>query len=324
MPDGAGYHDAVPTASGEQHVLVAGDQEAVVTEVGATLRSYVCAGRDVCWGFAADEISGGGRGQVLAPWPNRLQDGAYEFDGLRAQAALDEPGRSNAIHGLVRWVPWRLLERSDPATVRLGYVLFPQPAYPFQVRLEVRYRLDARGLEVTISATGEGERRAPFGAGFHPYLSVSPGTVDEARISLPARQRLLLDGRGLPIGSEDVAGTPYEAVAGPAGLEARPALGSMRLDDCFADLALDADGRWRARLATGEPGSVTELWADGSFGYLMCFTGDSLPAGDRRRGIAIEPMTCPPDALRSGEGLVVLEPGERFEASWGIVPPVRG
>ncbi len=309
-------------ASGEQHLIASGEQEAVVAEVGATLRSYACAGRDVCWGFAADEISGGGRGQVLAPWPNRLRDGTYSFDGLSGHAALDEPGRANAIHGLVRWVPWRLLEQPDPATVRLGYVLYPQPAYPYQVRLEVTYHLGEGGLVVRIAATGEGERRAPFGVGFHPYLSVGPAALDDARISLPARRRLVLDERGLPTGSEEVAGTPFEAVAGPGGVEARPPLGEMQLDDCFCDLAADADGCWRARVGADVDGSVTEVWGEGAFRYLMCFTGDSLPSGDRRRGVAIEPMTCPPDAFRSGEDLVVLGPAERFEASWGIVPPL--
>jgi aldose 1-epimerase len=53
----------------------------------------------------------------------------------------------------------------------------------------------------------------------------------------------------------------------------------------------------------------------------MCFTGDTLEdQGRRRRAIAVEPMSCPPDALRSGRHLVVLEPGQNWLASWGLRP----
>ena len=309
--------------SGEQHVLSHGAQVAVVTEVGATLRSYVDGDAPVCWGFAESEICGGSRGQVLAPWPNRLRDGSFEFAGVRGQAALDEPARSNAIHGLVRWLPWRVVDRRNDEAVRLGVVLHPQPAYPFRLVLEIEYRLGDGGLAVTLRATSESDRPAPFGAGFHAYLSPSPVTVDEVRLAVPATSRLLLDERALPVGTEPVAGTPFAAVAGPAPIGTREPIGALRLDDCLTGMLLDDDGRWRARLATDGSSSATVVWADAVYRYAMCFTGDTLAAPDTRQGVAVEPMTCPPDALRTGEDLVVIDPGRSFASSWGIVPSGR-
>ena len=107
--------------TGEQFEIRAGGHGAVIAAVGATLRSYRVDGHDVIDGFSIDETSSAGRGQVLAPWPNRLEDGTYEFDGRQGVAALDEPEHSNAIHGLVRWLVWHPVARSADG-VTLGCV----------------------------------------------------------------------------------------------------------------------------------------------------------------------------------------------------------
>ena len=108
--------------SGEQIELALGDQHAVITEVGAGLRSYFADGRDMVEGYAADELAPSGRGQLLIPWPNRIEDGSYEFGGGRHQLPLDEPERQNAIHGLVRWSAWRIAERETDSAA-LEHVL---------------------------------------------------------------------------------------------------------------------------------------------------------------------------------------------------------
>ncbi len=299
-------------ATGDQWVIGHGHQRAVVTEVGATLRSYSVGDRPVLDGFGPEEWSHGGRGQVLAPWPNRLGDGRYEFDGRQAQAALDEPERGNAIHGLVRWMPFTMTGRAQNR-VTLACVLHPCPGYPFALGLSVEYRLGREGLVVTADAENLGPGPLPFGLGFHPYLTVGTATVDAVRLSVPARRRLVADERGLPTGSADVAGTELDFAGGRL-------VGPTRLDTAFTDLVRDGDGRARVELdPPGDGGGVT-LWMDERFGYVMVYTGDTLPAGERRRAIAVEPMACPPDALRSGEAVVELRPGARWTASWGIVP----
>ena len=299
-------------ATGDQWVIGHGHQRAVVTEVGATLRSLTLDDRPVLEGFGPEEWSHGGRGQVLAPWPNRLGDGAYTFGDVTAQAPLNEIGRRNAIHGLVRWLPWRLTGRAQNR-VGLACELRPSPAYPFALHLEIEYRLGREGLTVTTDARNAGTGDLPFGLGFHPYLTVGTTVVDQARLRVPAQRRLVCDDRGLPTGSVGVAGTEYDFTTD------RP-VGVTRLDTAYCELTRDGDGRVRVDLDHPDGGAGVTLWADERFGYLMVFTGDTLDPGSRRTGLAVEPMTCPPDAFRSGTDLAVLGAGARWTGSWGITP----
>jgi aldose 1-epimerase len=157
--------------SGEQIEITAGDQHAVVVEVGGGLRSYSAGGRELVDGYKANEMSSSGRGQALIPWPNRLQDGSYEFDGRRHQLPLNEPERRNAIHGLVRWVAWTASVRETHRVV-LEYLLHPQPGYPFSLSLGIEYALLDSGLLVRTTATNVGADACPYGTGAHPYLTL--------------------------------------------------------------------------------------------------------------------------------------------------------
>jgi aldose 1-epimerase len=276
---------ASPTTppSGVQHEICFESRRAVITEVGATLRSYRVDGLDVIDGFPIDRSSTAGRGQVLAPWPNRLEEGTYEFEGRAGSAALDEPSRSNAIHGLVRWMPWRLISRTDDSTA-LGCIVHPQPAYPWGLELRIEHRLSPAGLTITTAATNRSDVTAPFGIGFHPYLTVGTTLIDDAHLTLPARRRLRTDERGLPTGDEAVRGTDLDFTT-PRAIE------STRMDTAFTDLHAASEGTATVRLER----------SDGS-----------------RQGIAIEPMTCPPNALRTGTDLIRLDPGSSWTARWGI------
>ena len=299
--------------TGAQWEIAHGRQRAVVTEVGATLRSYTFDQRPLVAGFAADEWAHGGRGQVLAPWPNRLGDGRYTFAETEVQAALDEPERNNAIHGLVRWMPWQLEVKAQNLVTALCHV-FPTPGYPFNLLLRVEYRLGRDGLAVAAVASNVGRSTLPFGLGFHPYLQPSTVSIDTALLVLPAHERLVLDQRGLPTGEvRTVAGTEYDFT------QRRP-IGPTQLDTAYSGIERGADRLAWAELA--DPGDETAigLWMDEGFGYLMCYTGDTLDPEHRRRAVAVEPMTCPPDAFRSGRGLIVLEPGQQWEGAWGMVP----
>jgi aldose 1-epimerase len=294
--------------SGEQHEIRHGEQVVVVTEVGATLREYSAGGLEVVDGFSVDEPSSAGRGQVLAPWPNRLDGGRYEFDARPGAAAIDEPELGNAIHGLVRWVPWGLGSRTEEA-VAFDCVLHPQPAYPWRLELGLEYRLGPGGLTVRVRATNASAEPAPFGIGFHPYLTVGI-PVDDMRLTIPASRRLITDERALPAGEEEVDGTSFD-------FRTTRTIGSTQLDTCFASLARESDGRVRVRVEGG--GRVLELWADAGFGYLQAYTGDTLePTSRRRQGIAVEPMTCPPNAFASGVDVIRLEPNAAWSGAWGI------
>jgi aldose 1-epimerase len=286
-----------------------GDQRAVITEVGAGLRSYVADGRAVVDGYEAGELAPGGRGQLLIPWPNRIEDGSYEFDSRRHQLPLDEPERQNAIHGLVRWSAWRIVERETDSAA-LEYVLHPQPGYPFSVALRVEYRLSDDGLTVRTAATNIGAETAPYGSGAHPYLAVRGDLVDAAELTVPAETVLETNGRGIPVGAAPVEGTNLD-------FRTTRAIGAMKLDHGFTDLERGRDGLARVELTAD--GRQTTLWADEAYPYLMVFTGDTLPDGGRR-SVAVEPMTCAPNAFRSGDGLIRLEPEQTHTGTWGITP----
>jgi aldose 1-epimerase len=286
--------------SGEQHEIIFGDQRAVITEVGATLREYWSGGRAVLDGFAVSEMCSAGRGQLLMPWPNRLRDGEYEFGGRRLQLPLNEPDRHNAIHGLVRWSSWLPVEHTQER-IHLAFILHPQPGYPFLLELAADYSLGPNGLLTIWSVHNLGSEPAPFGAASHPYLRPRTELIDGAELRIPARTYLELDDRLLPTGRRlPVDGTPYDFRV------ARP-VGDAVIDHCFADLddsAIEFDG-------------IRMAW-DGNHSFLQVFTGDKVPPERRRRGLGLEPMSCAPDAFNSGDGLVVLAPGDYRSGSWSL------
>jgi aldose 1-epimerase len=297
--------------SGRQFEISSGDQHATIVEVGGGVREYAVGGRDVLEPYRREDICDGGHGTVLAPWPNRLGDGRYSFEGIEHQLAISEPARHNAIHGLLRWRSWSALEH-EPGRVLMGARLHPEPGYPFDVSATVEYRLGPDGLTVTTSARNLGAGSCPFGAGQHPYLSPGEGSIDACTLELPARTLIATDPeRGLPSGRrEPVAGGPLDF------LQARP-VGAAAIDSPFTDLLRGADGRARTRL-TAADGSCVELWVDEGYPVLELFTGDTLAPSRRRTALAVEPMTCPPDAFRSGEHLIVLPPGSSSSFAWGV------
>lgn len=300
--------------SGRQYVLRHGSRRAIVTEVGAGLRRYTIGERDVLDGYGEGEICDACRGAALLPWPNRIQDGRYEFKGQTYQTALTEPSRHNAIHGLARWVSWTAGDHR-PDQVTMALALHPQDGYPFSLALEIEYRLDASGLTVRTTATNNGSTPLPYGAGHHPYFTVGTDRIDEAMLRIPALMRLEADDRLIPTGRlVPIEATPYDF------LELR-AIGDLHMDTAFANLIADADGVIRVYLQAPAGDPKLTLWMDATHAYLMVFTGDALPdPARRRRSIAIEPMTCAPNAFRTGDGLRVLEPGASMVSSWGISP----
>jgi aldose 1-epimerase len=297
------------TPSGEQYELVLGDQTAVVTEVGAGLRSYAVGRRPILDGYDTDEMCPSGRGQVLIPWPNRIADGRYAFAGEELQLAINERRTGSAIHGLVRWVGWSLVDRDERGVV-LGNDVHPQPGYPFALSLRVEYTLSADGLRVHTSARNVGSAPCPFGAGAHPYLRPGSPTIDTSVLLLPAHRVLSSDRDGGPAAWADVDGSELDFARARA-------IGTTKVDDCFTDLERDGEGLARVALTSPEEGTAVTLWADESYGYLMLYSGDDRPDVSRR-SLAVEPMTCPPNAFRSGESVVVLEPGETFAGAWGL------
>ena len=296
--------------SGQQYELVDGGQHATIVEVGAGIRTYEVGGRPVLQPYPVEAICDGAHGTPLIPWPNRLADGRYSFDGADYQLPLTEPEKHNAIHGLLRWRPWQVKDQSTRWIV-MTTRLHPQPGYPFLLDVEVEYRLTSDGLRTTTTATNRGDTACPYGCGQHPYLSAGNRPLDDCTLQLPARTRIETDPtRQLPTGTEPVTGTPYDFRT------ARP-IGDLRIDYAFTDLNRDPDGLARVRL-TRPDGSTVELWVDSSYPLVEIFTGDTLAPDRARRGLGTEPMTCPPNAFQNGDQVHRLQPGHHVRTTWGV------
>ncbi|GAB3672521.1 aldose 1-epimerase family protein [Actinocorallia lasiicapitis] len=296
------------TLSGTQHTIAFGPYQAVLTEQGAGLRVLTHDGAPLILEHDPDELTPAGFGQLLAPWPNRVDRGEYTFEGVAHRLPLNEPARENAIHGLVRWEPWQLIERTA-SSVTLGHRLLGRPGYPFRLDLAITYTLAEDGLTARMSASNTGTRNAPYGQSAHPYLTVGR-PLDACVVTFgggryqPVNDRLIPSGLPVP-----VAGTPYDLSAGGV-------FGDRRLDTAYTDLPF-TDGRIWVGLSGG--GRTVGLWADANHPWLQLYTADDLTPELRRTGLAAEPMTCPPNAFDTGVDLITLKPGDTFAGSWGII-----
>ena len=302
----------VTLPSGEQHEIRLGVMRAIVTEVGAGLRSFSIDGREVLDTYAPHEMAPSGRGQALLPWPGRIEDGRYVFNGTTYQTPLSEPPTHNAIHGLTRWANWRVVSHeSQRLTMELR--LHAQVGYPFVLLLQEDYKLTSRGLEVQTVARNIGAAELPYGAGHHPYFTVGTALANDAVLHVPARSYFRANERSIPIVPPvSVEGTRYD-------FRAPHAIGETVLDTGYTDVIPDADGWTRVTLSAPEGHPDITVFMDAAHQFIQVFTGDTV--GDvarRRKGVAIEPYTCAANAFNNGYGLRALQPGESFASAWGI------
>jgi aldose 1-epimerase len=294
--------------TGVQYRIQSGDHAAVVVEVGGGLRAYEVAGQEIIDAYGDHELPPAYAGMVLAPWPNRLRDGRYHWHGVDYQVALSEPENGNAIHGLVCWLSWQAVSvTADAVTLRCA--LNPQPGYPWRLELTTTWSVGPDGLRAEHTVTNLADTPAPFGLGAHPYVLL-PGTpADDAVLTIPADRRLVVDGRQLPVAAPLVAGTDWDYTQGRR-------IGATKLDTTFGG----GTPGGAAILSTVDGARQVIVWADTAFHWWQVFTGDPLGPPRARRAVSIEPMTCPPDAFRSGREIITLEPGVAWRGAWGIRP----
>lgn len=304
-----------PSPSGEAWVISSGGHEATVVEVGGGLRSYTVDGVDLLDGYPADELPQGCRGQVLAPFANRIRDGLYSFEGVQHQLDIGEVATHTAFHGLVRWQSWQVgVLEADSVT--LTTTVQARDGYPFTLRLGVRYSVGPGGLTVEHTATNRGSSAAPFMMATHCYPTVPGVAVDDLRITVPAATYVPTDDRLLPLPFEPVDGTRFDLRDGPL-------FGERVVDNAYGDLTRDPDGQVRVTV-TAPDGHGCQVWAGDTFPWLQVYSSDTMTEERFRRSFAIEPMTAPPDAFRSEIDLVVLRPGRTWEGRWGITPLAAG
>ena len=295
-----------PTA--EQFTLSRGAARAEVGALAAVLRSLRIGDVDLTEPTPEDSLPSHGNGIVMAPWPNRVRGAVWQLDGAPQRLDVTDPQLGNAIHGLLRNTAYRERERADDA-VTLGATIYPQHGWPFLLDTWVRYVLHDDGLTVTHGAENLGSARAPWAVGAHPYFRVGRAPVEQLTLTITGDRWVELDDKLNPIGEHAVEGGPYDLRGGRL-------VGELDLNTNFAGVTTGPEGS--ARLETPDGASVT-VWQDESFGWLVAFTPRDFPgATGTGLAVALEPMTAPADALNTGEGLRWLEPGERWEGSWGV------
>ncbi|HEX5405455.1 MAG TPA: aldose 1-epimerase family protein [Pseudonocardiaceae bacterium] len=294
--------------TGEQFEITSDKARAVITEVGAGLRAFEWHG--VPYLETWDHQPALGSGAVLIPWPNRVAGARWDFDGKSQHLDMTEPDKGNAIHGLTRHQSWRTVLR-ETSRITLATDIEVQPGWPVSLHTSITYSLDDNGLTITHTVRNTGDEPVPFGVGCHPYPRAGRSPRQECELQLAAHTVLPLDlTTMIPSGpATDVTGTV-------ADFRTPRALNGIQLDTPFGDCRPDDDGLIHHRL-TGPDGGV-ELWADPDFRWVQVFTPDNFPGTGS--AIAIEPMTCPPDALNSGVGLITLAPGEEWTGHWGLNP----
>ena len=296
--------------TGEQLEITHGSASAVVSTVGAGLRAFEVGGVPYVETYGDEPPMGAGG--VLVPWPNRVAGATWTQNGTKHTLEATEAARGNAIHGLVRRAPWTTVSQVD-GSVTLEVAVDDAPGWPFPFHTTISYTLSDTGLTVEHTVANKGDGRMPFGVGTHPYPRPGNVDVDDCVLTLAARTVLPVDLETMiPNGSPVVvAGTDYDFATG------RP-LRDVELDTAFGGCEPGPDGLVRHSV-TYPGGTGVEVWAEPVFRWVQVFTPDEFP-GKGARAVAIEPMTCPPDALNSGVDLLWLEPGATWAGRWGISP----
>ena len=299
--------------SGTHFGLSSGDYHATIASVGASLRTLEFRGRALVVPFDADEVRPAFRGATLAPWPNRVVDGRYTFAGTEQQLPLTEPARGHALHGLASWLDFGAVDRSG-SSVTMAATIEAQAGYPHRIDIAVVFDLDEDGLHTTVTATNTGRDAAPWGTGPHPYLVAGSGRVDDWTLTLPADTVLTVtDDRLIPIANADVAAE----AGGVFDFRTPRVIGDTFIDHAFTGLARYASGIASVTVRS-QDGTGTEMSWDAACPWVQVHTADNPGSDAHRAGLAVEPMTCPPDAFNSGVDLIVLDPGESATAGWDI------
>ncbi|NDK31616.1 aldose epimerase family protein [Nesterenkonia haasae] len=252
----------------------------------------------------AEQGEGAYPGAVLAPWPNRIAQARYTHAGTSYELPVNEEATGAAVHGLLHDVDLAVQLQRESEVHLTGFIE-PSSGYPFRLEVVLVYRVAGHlGLTATLSTryipeTTAGDdadaalrATAPYGAGFHPYLTAADAPLKSCRLRLPASTVAKTKASGKVVGSKQVSGD--------LDLTSGPLLAGLTIDHAYTNLP---EQGWSAELTHGPSGFVVRMIADTP--WAQVYTGESI----NRAGVAVEPMTCPPNAFNSGKDLVELEPG---------------
>lgn len=301
--------------TGQQYSIHFGDYSAVITELGAGLRSLRYQDNDILASYDENDLVPCSNGAVLVPFPNRVEDAEYTFEGRHYSMPIDEHARHNAIHGYGYRYYWQLKNLTE-SSVSLSWRVPALRAYPFDVEVTVSYTLDEQGLTMDVEACNHDSINAPWAFGIHPWLANGFNNrgdqiqIDNGKctLSIPCKTHVRVNDRLIPTG-EEIATNNYDLSSGIS-------LDGQAFDDAWCDVILDKD-ECSTAVFTRPDGIQVSLWADKTITAWQVCTGTGFDASFRPAGVAVEPMTAYANAFRSGKDLITLTPGQSYRSKVG-------
>lgn len=271
----------------------------ILANYGAALNAYRHEKMNFIDGYKHSEeiVNQQYKGVLLAPFPNRVAEAKYHFQDQEFSLAINRPKEALALHGLLYNGAFKVLESgANTCSLQYSYQGLAQ-GYPFPFDLFISYQLEGNGI-LTISTTTKniGTDTMPFGLGWHPYFSMNQ-RIDELQLSFPESKQLLLDDRKIPTGER------VTFLSDTALLD----LVNHDFDDCFLMLG---KGMNYFELIGKKYSLLVSAAAD--FPYFQLYTPKD------RSSIAIEPMTCAPNAFNNEMGLILIPSGAYHKASFQI------
>lgn len=304
------------SASGQQFSLSMrseiGEIAAVISEIGGALRSLQIDGHEFCEPGNTESVSPFCEGIVMAPWPNRLDGGTYQYQGRALEVPITIHSQNNANHGLLVNYPYRVLNQTS-SKVTLVATITPTMGYPFLVETTVTYELISTGIKVTHTAINHSKESAPYAVGGHPYFRFSGVDTGDVFLRSDAETILILDDRQIPVGTMPTANSEFDLRSGVR-------VADNFIDNDFTDLPRDASGLAHTYL-TATDGRSIDIWQDESLKHVVIFTPDFYfqNLGDEKIfAVAVEPQTAAANAFNTGDDLLWLETGRPFAATWGV------
>ncbi|MEP2023998.1 MAG: hypothetical protein ABJH98_01570 [Reichenbachiella sp.] len=240
------------------------------------------------------------KGSKLSPFPNRILNGVYNFNGKSYQLPINEVGANNNLHALLHNQPFEILEEKESeneAILILGHEYNgTDQGYPFVYALKLTYQFGTEEVSIKTEIENTSNTSIPMGDGWHPYFRFDH--LDHVQMKMGKANRLSSN-----FGNQ---------LNGTHGFEQSRAIGSESLDDCFE---VKGGERFSLQLRDEAQDLALEIWQENEsqkYKYLQIYTPPT------RKSIAIEPVTCLPNAFNTGEGLIILKPNEKVSMSFGI------
>ncbi len=246
------------------------------------------------------------KGSFLFPFPNRVDGGKYQFKGKQYQLNVNFSNENNAIHGLLfdkKFVKTSETIDQHNCTLVLSHSDNNLPGYPFAFRIDIVYTLNQQSeLSICTRITNTGDQNMPAGIGWHPYLTLGC-KVDELKLSFPAAEKYITNQRMLPTGEHNA----YNDFTKLKQID------NNRFDTCFK--VATNTGHAETILCNSNLKGGIKVWqktGPNQYNFLQLYTPD------QRQSIAIEPMTCLPNAFNINSEFLDLPPGSSHEVEWGI------